>query len=305
MHSAESYEEIILNSNKAAIQLLKNKEFGLAKPYLETSVNILSSKKVKNSKKLLPITLNNYGCYYKRLGKLPEALKYFDSALRISQGKDLNVTETYLNVSNVFLQSGKYSDALIAASNALKSLKNSRKYTKTAVLVYKTLGNLYRLMGLRQESQQMYLKGLMTSQKVLGNAHKLTKDMENSYDAQKRKKSPENFVKLNSSRLRFHNLTPDLKPKPGLIHEYIPTPMSHQEMSTIRRPNASEPKGIFLTPSYKTQKFLKKARNFSDKRVKKSHTNKNRIHRIDHQLIPIPQRGYSLSSPKLYTFKVI
>lgn len=305
MHSAESYEEIILNSNKAAIQLLKNQEFDLAKPYLETSVNILSSKKVKNSQRLLPITLNNYGCYYKRLGKLPEALRYFDSALRISQGKDLNVTETYLNVSNVFLQSGKYSDALIAASNALKSLKNSRKYTKTAVLVYKTLGNLYKLMGLTQESQQMYLKGLMTSQKVLGNSNKLTKDMENSYNAQKRKKTPENFVKLNSQRLRFHNLTPDLKPSSGLIHDYIPTPMNLQEMSTVRRPNAYDPKGIFLTPSYKTQKFTKKPRNFSDKRIKKSNTNKQRFHRKDNPLIPVPQRGYSLSSPKLYTFKVI
>lgn len=298
MQSPESYEEIILNSNKAAIQLLKNQEFDLAKPYLDTSVNILSSKKVKNARRLFPITLNNYGCYYKRLGKFPEALEYFDSALEMSQGKGLNVTETYLNISNVFLQSGRYSDALQAGYKALRSLKTSRKYSKTAVLVYQALGNLYKLMGMVQESQQMYLKGLITSQRVLGNANKLTKDLESVYDSQRKSKSPENFVRANRRNTRFQNFTPDLKPRTNFIHDYIPTPVDHMQVSTAKALNSYEPKVKSIAPSLKTLKFTKKIRNFSENRLKKYKTIKYKPNKLKETLIPVPKRGFSLSNPK-------
>ena len=298
MQSPESYEEIILNSNKAAIQLLKNQEFDLAKPYLDTCVNILSSKKVKNAKKLFPITLNNYGCYYKRLGRLPEALEYFDSALEMSQGKGLNVTETYLNISNVFLQSGRHSDALQAGYKAMRSLKTSRKYSKTAVLVYQALGNLYKLMGMVQESQQMYLKGLITSQRVLGNANKLTKDLESAYDSQRKSKSPEDFVRSNRKNARFHNFTPDLKPRTNFIHDYIPTPVNHMDYSSVRALNVYESKVKSMGPLLKTFKFTKKIRNFSENRLKNHKTIKYKPNEIKKALIPVPQRGFSLSNSK-------
>lgn len=293
MKSAESYAEIVLNSNKAAIQLLKIDDFSSAKPYLDTSMQILNSKKVKNSKKLLPITLNNYGCYFKRLGYLQESLDFFKQALEKSDYKGSNVTETYLNISNVLYQSANYPEALRAGLKALESLK--KENSKTAVQVYEMLGSIYKLMGLGKEAQSMYLKGLIISHKVLGNSHKLTKNLEKEYDEFRKDKGIEGMHK-NKNRCNEDKQLNSL-----LVHEFIPMPVDYSALYgeiPERTLKNYEIKAKLVGPTT-TQARI--PRGVSQKYYKFSRVNleNSRLKRRKEILTPIPKRNkLSLSSPR-------
>ena len=293
MKSAESYAEIVLNSNKAAIQLLKIDDFSSAKPYLDTSMHILTSKKVKNSKRLLPITLNNYGCYFKRLGYLQESLDFFKQALEKSDYKGSNVTETYLNISNVLYQSANYPEALKAALKALESLK--KENSKTAVQVYEMLGSIYKLMGLGKEAQSMYLKGLIISHKVLGNSHKLTKNLEKEFDEYRKEKS---FEATHKSKNRCNE---DKQLSSLLVHEFIPMPVDYSTLYgeiPERTLKNYEIKAKLVGP---TTTHARIPRGVSQKYYKFSRVNmeNSRLKKRKEILTPIPKRNkLSLSSPR-------
>jgi tetratricopeptide (TPR) repeat protein len=294
MNPAANYEEIILNSNKAAIQLLKIDDFHSAKPYLDTSLQILSSKKVKNSRKLLPITLNNYGCYFKRLGYLKESLEYFKKALEKSDYR--GVTETFLNIANVFYQSENYQDALKAALKALDSIRPGRENSKTTVQVYQMLGSLYKNLGLLKEAQSMFLKGLIIGQKVLGNANKLTKSLEKEFEELRKAKSAENP----SKNTKKNTLLDEDPLNHQLIHDFIPMPVDYSDLySEIpdRTLKNYEIKADVLSP-LKNSRIMRgvSQKYYKFQKIPAYHA---RFKKRKEVLTPIPRRAkLSLSSPR-------
>ena len=61
--------------------------------------------------KLLAITLNNIGCYYRRIDKPNVALKYLKKALEVevfSLDDKASVAGTHLNICAIFSQLKKY-----------------------------------------------------------------------------------------------------------------------------------------------------------------------------------------------------
>lgn len=227
--SSIEYEQIILNSNKAALQLLKVSDFPSAKTYLDTCLNILSSKYLPNSKKLLGITLNNYGCYYKRQGLLEKSLKLFHKSIQASTQAGSNVSETFLNISNVLSQNSNHAEALQAAYNAIKSLDSNKKNTKLAVLAYKAMASEFKFLGMMKESQRMFEKAENLNLSSLRYSSKANRDTMSPISPQKfvRKSS---FFKNGERKFRTFNRTPELEPTDRIFVDFIPAPVSFDQL---------------------------------------------------------------------------
>ena len=67
--------------------------------------------------KLLGVTFNNLGWYYKQRGKPQVALKYLNNAASLEKGVNDPVSEagTYINISAILSSTGKHKAALEAA----------------------------------------------------------------------------------------------------------------------------------------------------------------------------------------------
>ena len=86
MDSEDDLDGVILKWNSMAMDHLKNGAFEKAHQLLTNAEEILSSTELSHEKlKLLSITLNNLGCFYKRKGKLNYALRYLNNALKIEE----------------------------------------------------------------------------------------------------------------------------------------------------------------------------------------------------------------------------
>ena len=241
------YEQIILNSNKAALQLLKVSDFPSAKTYLDTCLNIISTKPLPNSKKLLGITLNNYGCYYKRQGLLEKSLKLFHKSVQASTQAGSNVSETFLNISNVLSQNSNHEEALKAAFNAIKSLNPDKRNTKLAVLAYKAMASEFKFLGLMKESQRMFEKAENLNLGSLRYSSKPTRDTISPISPQKFERRP-SFFKSGERKFRSFNKTPELQPTDRIFVDFIPAPVSFDQLIKTRSPGKSVDRFKSITP---------------------------------------------------------
>ena len=90
---------------------------------LQAPGGYISDKKVRS--KLRAVTFNNFGCFYKRRGKLHAALQYLAKALKIEltcQEVD-NPAGTHLNLCATLSQLGRHGPALEHAQCALELLQ--------------------------------------------------------------------------------------------------------------------------------------------------------------------------------------
>ena len=62
---------------------LKKGKVRQASEMLSTAYNLLKQENLPFSEKLWGVTLNNLGCYYKKIGKSGEALKYLERCLEL------------------------------------------------------------------------------------------------------------------------------------------------------------------------------------------------------------------------------
>jgi tetratricopeptide (TPR) repeat protein len=104
-----------------AFELLKKGEI------LTSSGGYIHDKKIRM--KLRAVTFNNFGCFYKRRGKLHAALQYLAKALKIelaSQDVD-NPAGTHLNLCATLSQLDRHGPALEHADCALELLQNMHR----------------------------------------------------------------------------------------------------------------------------------------------------------------------------------
>jgi tetratricopeptide (TPR) repeat protein len=104
-----------------AFELLKKGEI------LTSSGGYIHDKKIRM--KLRAVTFNNFGCFYKRRGKLHAALQYLARALKIelaSQDVD-NPAGTHLNLCATLSQLNRHGPALEHADCALELLQNMHR----------------------------------------------------------------------------------------------------------------------------------------------------------------------------------
>jgi tetratricopeptide (TPR) repeat protein len=106
MEDITGIEGIVLNCNRLAMDYLKVENYKVSLGYLQKAEQLLQSDDLSKDKmRLLAITLNNFGCFYKRRSNYNLALKYLYRALSVEQaasGDPTNMAATHLNICAIY-----------------------------------------------------------------------------------------------------------------------------------------------------------------------------------------------------------
>lgn len=178
-------EANILTLNKKAMENLRQNSFAEAYEYLNEAEKIL--KQASADDQLWAITLNNYGCYYKKVGKPQEALACLKLALekdKKSNKDQVNLAGTHLNISSIYSQNNSHETALKHAIKALKILQKCQEKSSNAVttlvISYHNTGLEYEALQRTLEAMQMFKLGWELGKDKLGENHLLTLSLKRS-----------------------------------------------------------------------------------------------------------------------------
>jgi tetratricopeptide (TPR) repeat protein len=184
-------DEIVFSYNRKAMEHLRNEDYKTALNYLTQAEKLLSTKNILGINKLYGITLNNFGCFYKRTGNPNLALNFLRKALEIETKPPVdtnNLAGTHLNMCAILSQIEDHQKALTHALKALNLLKS--KYLEdsslitTLLVAYHNAGVEYEFLSQIPEANQIYKKGWELANNTFGEAHPLAlnlkKNMKNT-----------------------------------------------------------------------------------------------------------------------------
>lgn len=182
-------EALVLSCNKLAMDHLRAEQFEEAFSLLRRAEDMLKYPDETPGKlRLLAITLNNLGCFYKRSSKPNVALRYLQQALEIevkTSNDRTNVAGTHLNICAIKSQLGKHDSALQHAKQALYLLSAGFEFTPNSVttlaIAYHNTGVEYEFLMEVEEAAKAYLSGWDLAKQHLGGSHPLTHSLEKSY----------------------------------------------------------------------------------------------------------------------------
>lgn len=161
-----SNDAIVFSYNRKAMDFLRNEDFSNAFSYLSRAEELLNTGTVLNADKLFGITLNNFGCFYKRSGNPSLALNFLRKALEIESKPPIdinNLAGTHLNICAILSQIGDHYKALSHALKALNMLKSNysedSSLLTTLLVAYHNAGVEYELLSQNNEANSIYKKG--------------------------------------------------------------------------------------------------------------------------------------------------
>eukprot|EP00741_Cyanophora_paradoxa_P011011 tig00020553_g10643.t1 len=136
-HISKACELLCHTANSMAMRYLEADDYSMVYELLKKAEILTDSRSsISNNAtrlRLRGVTYNNFGCYYRRRGKLHSALHYLDKALKIEVGSPFgeNPAGTHLNICATLSQLGKHTAALEHAQCALQILLSQvdRQYT--------------------------------------------------------------------------------------------------------------------------------------------------------------------------------
>ncbi|KAF0747183.1 hypothetical protein AaE_007828, partial [Aphanomyces astaci] len=116
-----SLQEVVALYNQHAMEQLSANDVDRCLELLQKADRLASSDKFTYTESLRILTYNNLGCCYRRLNKLPKALKYLDAAAAIGAETThvKNLSITYLNLCAIHSQMGRHDTALEHAQSAI------------------------------------------------------------------------------------------------------------------------------------------------------------------------------------------
>ena len=184
-------EALVLKYNSVAMEYLKLENFKDSQTLLKKAEEILNSDEneiIPNRLKLMGITLNNLGCYYKRRKQPKVALTFLKRALEVelqTESDNVNLAGSHLNICAVYSSLARHKEALIHARQAmtlLESVKDEDGYTfeKTVtlmtslVITYFNVGVELEHLKKFSEAYGYYQNGYEIAVKELGSRHPLT-----------------------------------------------------------------------------------------------------------------------------------
>lgn len=175
----EGLQSYVLHANRQAMDLLQIGRIEAAFKLLQEA-----RRKAEGDAGLLAITLNNLGCYYKRLGKPMHALKQLYEALRLESTPPINATNlagTHLNICAIRSQLGKHQSALTEALKALEVLstpqETSYNTASTLAIAYHNAGVELEYLKRLSEAEDMFRAGWKVVKNDLGEEHPLVKSL--------------------------------------------------------------------------------------------------------------------------------
>jgi tetratricopeptide (TPR) repeat protein len=189
--SLNGYEAIVLRYNKVAMNYLKFNNLKDSLVLLKKADEILNSNEdinIPNRLKLIGITLNNLGCYYKKRKQPKVALSYLKRALEVeSQTKsdEINIASSHLNMCAIFSSLSKHQKALHHSKQSLKILqslyetegynyKKSITLVTTLVISYYNTAVEYEFLHKYIEAYNHFEKGCEIADSELGLMHPMS-----------------------------------------------------------------------------------------------------------------------------------
>ena len=182
-------EANILDLNRNAMALLRDQQFSKALHSLKEASKLVENiERTEKKLKLHGITLNNFGCFYKRTKKPNVALKYLTKACEQEQMAavdSVNLAGTHLNMCAIYSDLGKHEHALEQGLKALELMKTTIEYSpnfiSTLVIAYHNAGVEYEFLNNLEEALDCYKNASDTATKYLGSNHPLTISMHSDY----------------------------------------------------------------------------------------------------------------------------
>ncbi|OMJ89338.1 hypothetical protein SteCoe_8542 [Stentor coeruleus] len=181
-------EDFILHLNRDAMNYLKEENFSLALKTLKDADKMLSTLDQNSNLKLQAITLNNFGCFYKRINKPNVALKYLQRACEkesVEPVENVNLAGTLLNICAIYSQLGKHEMALENGCKALslveKCDKSAPNLVSTLIIGYHNTGVEYEFLNNLKHAVECYKTAWQFAIKQLGEGNQLTISIHKSY----------------------------------------------------------------------------------------------------------------------------
>jgi tetratricopeptide (TPR) repeat protein len=219
MHKS-GIEPLVLNWNKLAMENLREENYSEALRLLQKAEELLKYPDGNDSSKLLGITYNNFGCFYKKYQKYSMALKYLFKALDIeinSVFDKTNLGGTHLNICAVYSAINQHSKALSHGISSVKLLKEASEIDKSLstmtslVVALHNTGLEYELLRDFSSSKETYKCAMDLAIRNLGSDHPITGAVSKSY-YNLQSKSSETYFKVRSSiQDKKSNQLPSLK----------------------------------------------------------------------------------------------
>ncbi|CAG9325755.1 unnamed protein product [Blepharisma stoltei] len=183
-------EDNIIAQNKQAMELLRKEKYDHALFFLNQAlINVRSLKKSDIKDKLLAITYNNLGCFFRRTGKQQQALDYLFKAADLEKAKKAevgDVASTHLNICVILSEKGEHERALRHALKSLYILRGSYPaipYLLTSLgIAYHNAGIEYEYLNQTKDAMDCFKKGFDLCKIKLGLDNEITKALKKSYE---------------------------------------------------------------------------------------------------------------------------
>ena len=207
-------EEVVINYNKLAMEQLQQDNYENSMSYLKQAlmgIKVISEDPIKS--KLMAITFNNLGCFFKRMTNYPEALKYLYKSVNLESklpNELATIAGAHLNICSILSQQGDHVKAIRHGLRSIFLLKSSYKQqpklVPTMIIAYHNVGSEYQILGQQEDAQDCLKVGYRISFEQLGPQHSLTSALKTTLlGLNRRGKSPsfENYGKFASPKTRL------------------------------------------------------------------------------------------------------
>ena len=296
-----SIESIVRTCNKQAMEQLFANNYTECFRLLKKAEEIVNSPTYPTSSKLHAVTLNNLGCYYKRINSNDIALEYLKRALEEEKDTDgATAAGTHLNILAVLSQQNSHEDALFHGIQALRLLQNKENIITLAIALQST-GDEYAAVGNIEKALAMYKHGLELCQEHFGAGHSYTIGLYERYHSLRQPEKKLHFEKLNKRTTKqiFKN-----------FRNYSNLPTISTQVNWPIKPSKSVEKST--AQKYKIKRNVNSVRvhmttvlnkhKIPEQLAQKSKSNKGRIYTLDDTYIKLEEKVNSLQN-QLESFK--
>ncbi|OMJ84704.1 hypothetical protein SteCoe_14093 [Stentor coeruleus] len=191
-------EDVVISYNKLAMDQLQKENYESTLNYLKQALMGIQGIKddyIKN--KLMAVTYNNLGIFFKRIANFPEALKYLYKSIELESqlpNEISTIAGAYLNICSIHSQLGNHPKAIRYGLRSVLMLKSKYKtqpkLASTLVAAYYNVANEYLYIGQHGDAEDCYRIGYKISSEELGPQHSLTNTFKVALGNYSRKMSP-------------------------------------------------------------------------------------------------------------------
>ncbi|OMJ68078.1 hypothetical protein SteCoe_34577 [Stentor coeruleus] len=206
--SLRKKEDVTINYNKLAMEQLQIENYDNSLNYLKQALMVIKGINDEYKKnKLMAVTYNNLGIFFKRMINFPEALKYLYKTTELENrlpNEISTIAGAHLNICSILSEQGDHSRAIRHGLRSVFILKSGckaqPKLASTLVIAYYNVANEYSYLGQQGNAEDCYRIGLKISAEELGLQHRLTIKLKAALGNYSRKMSPnyERFRQVNN-----------------------------------------------------------------------------------------------------------